>query len=125
MLKWRLSDDPYDSNLSWPEDVVERSKIGCKIFLGFTSNMTSCGMREVVTFLVKHKLVDVVVTSAGGIEEDFIKCLSDYYLGDFALPGKQLRLNSLNRTGNIIVPNQNYCDFEDWILPIFDECLVL
>ena len=27
------------------------------------------------------------MTTAGGIEEDFIKCLADTYVGDFALKG--------------------------------------
>jgi deoxyhypusine synthase len=38
---------------------------GCKIFLGFTSNLISSGTREVIKFLCKHKMVDVLVTTAG------------------------------------------------------------
>lgn len=41
--------------------------------------------------------VDVIVTTAGGIEEDLIKCLAHTYLGDFNLPGKELRLKGINR----------------------------
>ena len=67
--------------------------------------------------------VDVVVTTAGGIEEDFIKCLAPTYLGDFTLPGKELRMKGLNRIGNLIVPNENYCKFEEWIVPILDQML--
>lgn len=69
-----------------------------------------------------HK-VDVLVTTAGGIEEDFIKCLAPTYLGDFTLPGKELRMKGLNRIGNLIVPNDNYCKFEEWIVPILDQML--
>lgn len=50
-----------------------------------------------------------------GAEEDFVKCLRPTYLGDFGLKGKELRLKGQNRIGNLIVENQNYCDFEDWI----------
>lgn len=67
--------------------------------------------------------VDVVVTIAGGIEEDIIKCLAPTYKGNFSLPGAQLRSKGLNRIGNLLVPNDNYCKFEDWIIPIFDEML--
>lgn len=67
--------------------------------------------------------VDVVVTTAGGIEEDLIKCLAPTYKGDFSLPGAQLRSKGLNRIGNLLVPNANYCKFEDWIIPIFDKML--
>lgn len=90
-----------------------------KIFLGFTSNLMSAGTREQIKWLVKHCLVDVIVTTAGGIEEDFIKCLAPTYSGDFALKGTELRSKGLNRIGNMIVPNSNYCLFEDWIVPIF------
>ncbi|XP_050224504.1 deoxyhypusine synthase isoform X2 [Mercurialis annua] len=68
-------------------------------------------------------MVDVVVTTAGGIEEDLIKCLAPTFKGDFSLPGAQLRSKGLNRIGNLLVPNDNYCKFEDWIIPIFDQML--
>lgn len=67
--------------------------------------------------------VDVIVTTAGGIEEDLIKCLAPTYKGDFSLPGALLRSKGLNRIGNLLVPNENYCKFEDWIIPIFDQML--
>lgn len=93
------------------------------MFLGFTSNLVSSGLRDVFRYLVEHHFVDVVVTTAGGIEEDLIKCLAPTYKGDFALAGAELRSKGLNRIGNLLVPNGNYCKFEDWIIPIFDQML--
>lgn len=29
--------------------------------------------------------------------------------------------HSLNRIGNLLVPNSNYCAFEDWVVPILDQ----
>ena len=29
----------------------------------------------------------------------------------------------MNRIGNLIVPNDNYCKFEDWLTPILDAML--
>ena len=68
-------------------------------------------------------MVDVIVTTAGGIEEDFIKCLGHTYVGDWALKGAELRAKGLNRIGNMLVPNSNYCKFEDWMMPILDAML--
>jgi len=65
-----------------------------------------------------------LVTTAGGVEEDLIKCLAPTLVGDFTLSGKDLRQRGINRVGNLLVPNDNYCKFEDWIMPIFDEMLV-
>jgi deoxyhypusine synthase len=64
-----------------------------------------------------------VVTTAGGIEEDLIKCLAPTYLGEFTTPGATLREGGLNRIGNLVVPNDNYCAFEDWLSPILDKML--
>ena len=36
-------------------------------------------------YLVQHRMVDVITSTAGGIEEDFIKCLGKTYSGDFKL----------------------------------------
>ncbi|CAL8113020.1 unnamed protein product [Orchesella dallaii] len=94
---------------------------GCTIFLGYTSNLISSGLRETLRFLVQHKLVDCIVTTAGGVEEDFIKCLAPTLIGDFSLKGTYLREKGINRIGNLLVPNDNYCKFEDWIVPILDE----
>lgn len=28
------------------------------------------------------------------------------------------------RIGNLLVPNDNYCKFEDWLMPILDQMLL-
>ncbi|KAH8157827.1 hypothetical protein CIB48_g10420 [Xylaria polymorpha] len=93
------------------------------IFLGYTSNMISSGLRGIFRYLVEHKHVSCIVTSAGGVEEDFIKCLGDTYMSSFSAKGSDLRAKGLNRIGNLMVPNANYCAFEDWVVPILDKML--
>ncbi|KAK6944869.1 Deoxyhypusine synthase [Dillenia turbinata] len=124
MLDWRLADEVSTEDCSEKErDPTYRESVRCKVFLGFTSNLISSGVRETVRYLCEHHMVEVVVTTAGGIEEDLIKCLAPTYKGDFCLPGAHLRSKGLNRIGNLLVPNDNYCKFEDWIIPIFDQML--
>ncbi|XP_008047238.1 deoxyhypusine synthase isoform X2 [Carlito syrichta] len=101
-----------------------RPLTGCTIFLGYTSNLISSGIRETIRYLVQHNMVDVLVTTAGGVEEDLIKCLAPTYLGEFSLRGKELRENGINRIGNLLVPNDNYCKFEDWLMPILDQMVL-
>nr|OQO14571.1 Deoxyhypusine synthase [Rachicladosporium sp. CCFEE 5018] len=93
------------------------------IFLGYTSNLISSGLRETLRWLVQHKHVSAIVTTAGGVEEDFIKCLAPTYLGSFSDDGATLRKQGMNRIGNLLVPNSNYCAFEDWVVPILDTML--
>lgn len=45
--------------------------------------------------------MDVIATTAGGIEEDLIKCLGPFYIGDFNLPGKDLFKKGLDRSESI------------------------
>ncbi|KAI4377421.1 hypothetical protein MLD38_015047 [Melastoma candidum] len=124
MLEWSLADEPATEDCNEEErDINYRKSVRCKVFLGFTSNLISSGVREVIRYLAQHHMVDVIVTTAGGIEEDLIKCLAPTYKGDFYLPGAVLRSKGLNRIGNLLNPNNNYCKFEDWIIPIFDEML--
>lgn len=49
------------------------------------------------------------MTTAGGIEEDFIKCLAHTYLGDFNLSGQELRQKGINRwaTAKTIQPSHS------------------
>lgn len=89
------------------------------LFLSYTSNLISSGLRESFAALAAAGLLDGVVTSAGGVEEDLIKCLGPTVCGDFALKGETLRRSGLNRVGNLLVPNDNYVAFETFVLPVF------
>ncbi|MEN2500416.1 MAG: hypothetical protein MHMPM18_004577 [Marteilia pararefringens] len=97
----------------------------CTLFLGYTSNMVSTGMREIIKFLVKYKLVDCIVTSGGGIEEDVIKTFQHFYASSFNFSGKDLRSKNIAAIGNILVSNNGYCDLEDIMLPYLDEILIM
>ena len=91
------------------------------IFLGYTSNMVSSGLRDVFRFLAEKKKVNVIVTTAGGIEEDIIKCLGDFVTGDFRANGAELRKKGINRIGNIYASNTRYVEFEEFVQPILEE----
>lgn len=112
--------DILDQMRTWTGTNDDGEPVRTTVFLGYTSNLISSGLRSTIKFLVQHKLVSAIVTTGGGIEEDLIKCLAPTMMGDFTLPGAQLRDRGLNRIGNLIVPNNNYCEFEDWIVPILN-----
>jgi len=121
MLNWRLSDEPIRPNEDDElRDPAVRATKRATVWLGMTSNMISSGQREIVRYLAQHKLIDVIVTSAGGVEEDIMKTLLPHFVGDFALQGKHLRMRGLNRLGNLVVPNANYVAFEEWFSPLLE-----
>lgn len=110
------------SNLAKAIEIIKKMrKEKAFIYLGYTSNMVTTGMREIIRYLVEHKLVDRIVTTGGGIEEDFIKCIGDFKLGDFNLSGSELRDKGINRAGNVLIPNSRYVKFEEFVLSVLDK----
>ena len=95
------------------------------IFFGFTSNMVSSGLREVFASLVKNRMVDVIVTTVGSIEEDLIKCRKPFLLGSFDVSDIDLHRKGINRIGNIFVPNDRYMELENILQPFFAKMLEL
>jgi deoxyhypusine synthase len=82
------------------------------VFLSFTSNMVSSGLREIIAYLCREKLVDCIVTSTGSVEEDFMKSRAPFALGSFAADDEEVKKNGLNRIGNIFVKDEQYVGFE-------------
>lgn len=103
-------------------DIInEMIKKKVTIFLGCSSNIITSGIRDIIRYLAQNKKIHVFVTTAGGIEEDIIKCLGDFKIGKFSESGELLRKKGVNRTGNIFIPNSRYVDFEKFITPLLKE----
>jgi deoxyhypusine synthase len=122
MMKSFATTGAQASNLARAIEIVQKmKKEKAFIYLGYTSNMVTTGNREIIRYLVEHKLIDYLVTTAGGIEEDFIKCFGDFKLGEFNLNGSDLRDKGINRAGNILIPNSRYLKFEEFALAVLEK----
>ena len=95
----------------------------CTIFLSFTSNTISSGMREVIKWLVKHKKVSVLSTTTGGVEEDALKAFQPFRLGSFFANGESLFDAGIGRIGNIYTTTTHYSYFEKFMRTVFDALL--
>ncbi|MBR9691361.1 deoxyhypusine synthase family protein [Candidatus Woesearchaeota archaeon] len=93
------------------------------IFMSFTANMISSGIREIISYLVKNKKVAVLCTSGGGVEEDAIKAHMPFRVGDFNAKGEMLFDAGVGRIGNIYTTNEHYSYFEFFIREVFEELL--
>ena len=80
----------------------------CVKFLSFTGNLVATGTRGVFKELVKRKLVDVVITTCGTLDHDVARCWKNYYRGSFIMNDAKLHEESINRLGNVLVPNDSY-----------------
>ena len=90
-------------------------------FLGFTSNIISSGLREVVAWMTKEGWFDVIVTTVGSIEEDVMKALGSFEIGDWDVDDRELHRKGINRIGNIFVSNELYERLEKFLGPVFDS----
>jgi len=101
-------------------DVIRKMKQEkATVFFAFTANMAASGLRGVFAELMKEKLVDVVITTGGAIEHDFIKADEPYFLGDFNMDDKELHRKEINRLGNLLIPTDRYVLLEKKMKPIF------
>jgi deoxyhypusine synthase len=98
--------------------VVRMKKAGAKIFLSFTSNMVTSGLRGFFAQMISLRMADIIVTTVGGIEEDIMKASGEKFLiGSFQADDVELHEKGINRVGNIFVSNESYMKFEDIINP--------
>lgn len=110
------------THLSKAADVIRgMQEDTCKVFLSFTSNMVSSGLREIFAYMTRHKMIDVIITSIGSIEEDLMKTEKPFLLGTFDADDKDLHKKGINRIGNIFVPNDRYEWFEKKIQTFLRE----
>jgi deoxyhypusine synthase len=103
------------------EIVKKMQKDKASIYLGFTSNMGTSGIRDIITYLTKNKLIHFMVTTTGGLEEDIIKTHGNFLHGNFDADGAYLRKKGVNRTGNIFLPNERYIWFEKFCRTTFEK----
>ncbi len=104
------------------EIIVKMKKSGAKIYLTFTSNMASSGLRGIFAQTIEKGLADIVITTTGAIEEDIMKALKEkFILGSFNADDVELHEKGINRIGNIYVTNQSYEKFEAYMQKFLNE----
>ena len=131
----------FDKELSIPELVASMSHIGFQatelgksldvlkkikkdnalLFLTFTSNMTSSGLREVFAWLCKKKIPGVLITTVGSIEEDIMKASGEFIAAGGKEDDSELRERGLNRIYNILVSNEHYTKFESFMEGVLEK----
>ena len=98
---------------------VKMKKENCKIFLTFTSNMVTSGLRGFFAQLLELGMAHIVVTTVGGIEEDIMKAVGERFLiTTFFSDDHELYEKGLNRVGNLAISNESYAKFEDIMKPM-------
>ena len=96
------------------EVILKMKRDGAKIFLTFTSNMVTSGLRGFFAQLCELKIPNILVTTSGAIEEDIMKSLGEKFeISNFHADDVYLHEKGENRVGNLIIRNESYMKFED------------
>ncbi|MFH1224375.1 MAG: deoxyhypusine synthase [Candidatus Diapherotrites archaeon] len=80
----------------------------CTVFFGFTANLVASGVRGNIAELCRKKKVHAIVTTAGAIDHDIIKCFMPYEMGEFSADDAALHKKGINRIGNIFVRDRGF-----------------
>ena len=97
-------------NVAVGVDILEKmvKEKECVRFLSFPACICATGTRGVIKELLKRKLFDVVITTAGTLDHDLARIWKNYYHGSFIVDDKELHKKGINRLGNIFIPNECY-----------------
>ncbi|MFH1399243.1 MAG: deoxyhypusine synthase family protein [Candidatus Woesearchaeota archaeon] len=104
------------------DTVIKMKKNGAKIYLTFTSNMVTSGLRGFFAQLIKLGIPDILVTTVGAVEEDIMRAFGEKFIvGSFDPDDMELYERGCNRVGNIYITNESYCRFEDFMAPTLQK----
>ncbi|UWG49848.1 Deoxyhypusine synthase [Halalkaliarchaeum sp. AArc-CO] len=110
------------THLAEAVDIAERmQEVDATVYLTFTSNIVSSGLRETVAALVREGYVDVIITTSGSLAEDVIKTAKPFKMGEWDADEAALRERGINRLGNIYVPSDRYVWLEEYLYDFFDD----
>ena len=110
------------THLAEAVDIAERmQEEDATVYLTFTSNIVSSGLRETVAALVREGYVDVIITTSGSLAEDVIKTAKPFKMGEWDTDEAALREQGINRLGNIFVPSDRYVWLEEYLYDFFDD----
>jgi len=98
------------------EVILKMKRSGAKIFLTFTSNMVTSGLRGFFAQLCNLAIPNILVTTSGAIEEDIMKAIGENFeISNFYADDTRLHERGENRIGNLLIRNESYMKFEDLI----------
>lgn len=102
--------------------ILKMKRSGAKVFLTFTSNMVTSGLRGFFAQLCKLKIPNILVTTSGSIEEDIMKSIGESFeLSSFNTDDTALHERGENRVGNLLIRNESYMKFEDLIGELLEK----
>ncbi len=89
----------------------------CTIWFGLSGAMTAGGMRNVVSYLLKHRLIDVLVSTGANLFHDVYECLgTPHYMGRPDEDDVKLRQAHLDRVYDTYLDEDVFRVIDRWLM---------
>lgn len=86
------------------------------IWFGLSGAMTPVGMRKIISYLIKRRMVDVVVSTGANLYHDVVESLGvKHYLGTHMADDARLRKKKVDRIYDIFAPEEKFYRTDVWI----------
>lgn len=91
------------------------------IFLAMAGPMIPAGLRNIISDLIKYRVIDVIVTSGSNIVHDLIEAIGFRHIqGDNLIDDKKLRMKGIGRIADIYIEQEAFIELEKKTLELLE-----
>ncbi len=88
----------------------------CVIWLGLAGAMIPAGMRKLVSYLIRRRMIDIVVTTGANIYHDTFEARGlKHYMGSPTMDDVQLRKAKVDRIYDVLADEKKFYETDKWI----------
>jgi deoxyhypusine synthase len=86
------------------------------IWLGMAGAMVPAGMRRVISYLIKRRMIDVLVTTGANLYHDLYEAMGErHYLGTHIVDDVKLREQSVDRIYDVFADEMGFYKTDVWV----------
>jgi len=91
-------------------------KTNCVIWLGVAGALVPAGMRKIISYLIRRRMVDVLVSTGANLYHDCFEARGQrHYVGSALLSDVQLRKQRIDRIYDVLADEQKFYQTDTWI----------
>jgi deoxyhypusine synthase len=91
------------------------------IFMSMAGPQVPGGMRNIISYMIKHEYINVLVTSGANITHDLLESFGGRHYRDFGDDDEALNKAGIGRIADVYTQNDDFEIFETEINKIFDK----
>jgi deoxyhypusine synthase len=98
------------------------SHSGVTKYLGLAGAMVPCGMRQIVTDLIRDKMIDVLVTTGANMVHDMIEAFgAGHYKGSTAVDDSELCKLKIDRIYDVFLHEKDFIKYDKLFVKILED----